>query len=132
MNIGQLARQAGVPIDTVRYYERQQLLPTAARSAGGYRIFTEQDLRRLRFIRRAKTLGFTLEEIADLLALSDGHPHDMGGVRNTAQARLQDIAHRMAELQRVHTALSQLVAACPGHGTLDECPILAALSDDTP
>jgi DNA-binding transcriptional MerR regulator len=73
MNIGQLARQAGVPIDTVRYYERQQLLPTAARSAGGYRIFGEPDLRRLRFIRRAKTLGFSLEEIAELLALSDRH-----------------------------------------------------------
>lgn len=106
MNIGQLARQAGVPIDTVRYYERQQLLPTAARSAGGYRIFGEQDLRRLRFIRRAKTLGFSLEEIAELLALSDRHPQDMGSVRDTAQARLRDIAQRMAELQRMHTALS--------------------------
>lgn len=80
MNIGQLARQAGVPIDTVRYYERQQLLPTAARTAGGYRIFGEQDLRRLRFIRRAKTLGFSLDEIGELLSLSDHPPQDMGSV----------------------------------------------------
>ncbi|HDS1509981.1 heavy metal-responsive transcriptional regulator [Stenotrophomonas maltophilia] len=130
MNIGQLARQAGVPIDTVRYYERQQLLPTAARSAGGYRIFGEQDLRRLRFIRRAKALGFSLEEIGELLALSDRHSQDMGSVRDTAQARLQDIAQRMEELQRMHTALSLLVDACPGHGALDQCPILAALTDD--
>lgn len=87
MNIGQLARQAGVPIDTVRYYERQQLLPTAARSAGGYRIFGEQDLRRLRFIRRAKALGFSLDEIGELLSLSDHPPQDMGSVRDTARIR---------------------------------------------
>jgi Hg(II)-responsive transcriptional regulator len=130
MNIGQLARRAGVPIDTVRYYERQQLLPTAARSAGGYRIFGEQDLRRLRFIRRAKALGFSLEEIAELLALSDQQQHDMGSVRDTARTRLLDIEQRMTELQRMHAALSQLVEACPGHGALVHCPILAALTED--
>lgn len=130
MNIGQLARQAGVPIDTVRYYERQHLLPTAARSAGGYRIFGEQDLRRLRFIRRAKALGFSLEEIAELLALSNRHVQDMGSVRDTARARLADIERRMAELQRMQAALSQLVNACPGHGALERCPILAALTED--
>ncbi|AWH17900.1 heavy metal-responsive transcriptional regulator [Stenotrophomonas sp. ZAC14D2_NAIMI4_7] len=130
MNIGQLAREAGVPIDTVRYYERQQLLPTAARSAGGYRIFGVQDLRRLRFIRRAKALGFTLEEIAELLALSDRHAQDMGSVRDTARARLADIEQRMVELQRMQAALSQLVDACPGHGALEQCPILAALTED--
>ncbi|WP_313179887.1 heavy metal-responsive transcriptional regulator [Stenotrophomonas sp.] len=130
MNIGQLAREAGVPIDTVRYYERQRLLPTAARSAGGYRIFGEQDLRRLRFIRRAKGLGFSLEEIAELLSLSDRHQQDMASVRDTAQARLLDIEQRMAELQRMQAALAQLVDACPGHGALEQCPILAALTED--
>lgn len=73
---------------------------------------------RLRFIRRAKALGFSLEEIGELLALSDHHQQDMGSVRDTAQARLQDIAQRMAELQRMHIALSQLVDACPGAGWL--------------
>lgn len=130
MNIGQLAREAGVPIDTVRYYERQHLLPTAARSAGGYRIFGQQDLRRLRFIRRAKALGFSLEEIAELLTLSDRHAQDMGSVRDTARARLADIEQRMVELQRMQAALSQLVDACPGHGALEQCPILAALTED--
>ncbi|MGY2498805.1 MerR family DNA-binding protein, partial [Klebsiella pneumoniae] len=77
------------------------------------------------------SLGFSLEEIGELLALSDRHQQDMGSVRDTAQARLLDIAQRMAELQRMHNALSQLVDACPGHGTLDQCPILAALTDDT-
>lgn len=132
MNIGQLARQAGVPIDTVRYYERQRLLPRAARSAGGYRIFGERDLRRLRFIRRAKSLGFSLDEIGELLALSDHPPQDMGSVRETARLRLQDIELRMSELQRMQAALSQLVDACPGHGALEQCPILAALTADAP
>lgn len=129
MNIGQLARQAGVPIDTVRYYERQQLLPTARRSAGGYRVFSEPDLTRLQFIRRAKSLGFSLEEIAELLALSDQRGQDMAQVRETAVHKLADIEQRIAELQRMHAALKQLVEACPGHGGLERCPILAALTD---
>jgi MerR family transcriptional regulator, copper efflux regulator len=128
MNIGQLARQAGVPIDTVRYYERQHLLPAAARSAGGYRVFRDSDLTRLQFIRRAKALGFTLDEIGELLALSDQGQQDMAPIRETAQHRLDDIAQRIAELQRMQSALKQLVEACPGHGERGDCPILAALT----
>ncbi|WP_422506292.1 heavy metal-responsive transcriptional regulator [Stenotrophomonas sp. GZD-301] len=128
MNIGQLARQAGVPIDTVRYYERQQLLPTARRSAGGYRVFSDDDLTRLQFIRRAKSLGFSLEEIGELLSLSDQHGQDMAQVRITAVQKLQDIEQRIGELQRMHGALKQLVDACPGHGERGQCPILAALT----
>ncbi|WP_102945020.1 heavy metal-responsive transcriptional regulator [Stenotrophomonas sp. VV52] len=129
MNIGQLARQAGVPIDTVRYYERQHLLATAQRSAGGYRVFSDTDLTRLRFIRRAKALGFTLEEIGELLRLSDHRGQDMAQVRDTAVHKLQDIEQRIAELQRMQAALGQLVDACPGHGDLKQCPILAALTE---
>lgn len=129
MNIGQLARQAGVPIDTVRYYERQHLLATAQRSAGGYRVFSDSDLTRLRFIRRAKALGFTLDEIGELLRLSDHRGQDMAQVRDTAVHRLQDIEQRIAELQRMHAALEQLVHACPGHGDLEQCPILGALAE---
>lgn len=129
MNIGQLARQAGVPIDTVRYYERQHLLPAAQRSAGGYRVFRDSDLTRLQFIRRAKALGFTLEEIGELLALSDQGQQDMAPIRDAAQRRLDDIAQRIAELQRMQAALAQLVDACPGHGERGDCPILAALTE---
>ena len=132
MNIGQLARRAGVPIDTVRYYERQQLLATAQRSAGGYRVFSDTDLTRLRFIRRAKALGFTLEEIGELLRLSDQRADDMAQVRETAVHKLQDIQQRITELQRMHAALEQLVDACPGHGTLAACPILGALTGPRP
>ncbi|WP_313340882.1 heavy metal-responsive transcriptional regulator [Stenotrophomonas sp.] len=129
MNIGQLARQAGVPIDTVRYYERQHLLPTAHRSAGGYRVFSNSDLTRLQFIRRAKALGFRLEEIGELLGLSDQRGQDMAQVRDSAVHKLHDIEQRIDELQRMHGALKQLVDACPGHGGLEQCPILAALTE---
>ncbi|MEG2805663.1 heavy metal-responsive transcriptional regulator [Stenotrophomonas sp.] len=132
MNIGQLARQAGVPIDTVRYYERQQLLPTARRSAGGYRLFDDADLTRLQFIRRAKALGFTLEEIGELLGLSDQRGQDMAQVRDSAVLKLADIQQRITELQRMHAALQQLVDACPGHGDLQQCPILGALTEARP
>lgn len=132
MNIGQLARQAGVPIDTVRYYERQHLLPTARRSAGGYRLFDQADLTRLQFIRRAKALGFTLEEIGDLLGLSDQRGQDMAQVRDSAVLKLADIQQRITELQRMHAALQQLVDACPGHGDLHQCPILGALTEARP
>ncbi len=130
MNIGELARLAGVPIDTVRYYERQQLLPTAQRSAAGYRIFDDDAVQRLRFIRRAKALGFRLEEVGDLLMLSAERGGDMASVRQTAAARLADIDLRMRELERMRHALAHLVDACPGHGAMVGCPIMAALQED--
>ncbi len=129
MNIGQLARLAGVPIDTVRYYERQHLLPPPTRSASGYRHYEPGDVRRLTFIRRAKTLGFTLEEIRDLLAIS-GNRDDMAQVKAAAASKLAVVEERLAELARVRDALRTLVDACPGHGDPSECPILAALAED--
>lgn len=129
--IGQLAKRAGVPIDTVRYYERSGLLSPADRTASGYRQYGEVELRRLRFIRRAKSLGFTLEDIRALLQLSQ--EQDVAKVRHAAQRKLDDIAGRIAELERIRTGLHALVDACPGHGRADTCPILTALShEDTP
>lgn len=131
MNIGQLARLAGVPIDTVRYYERQHLLPPPTRSASGYRHYETADVRRLTFIRRAKTLGFTLEEIRELLDIS-GNREDMAQVKAAAASKLVVVEERLNELARVRDALRSLVDACPGHGDPDECPILAALAEETP
>lgn len=128
MNIGQLARQSGVPIDTVRYYERQQLLPPPARSASGYRIYRADDVARLQFIRRAKALGFTLEEIADLLDISDRRDGEMAQVKRAAAEKLALIDARLRDMQHMRDALSQLVDACPGHGPLGQCPIIAALN----
>ena len=130
MNIGQLSRRTGVPIDTVRYYEKQRLLPPPTRSASGYRHYEADDVLRLTFIRRAKALGFTLEEIRDLLALSRAHDGDMAAVLAAAADKLADVERRLAELTRVRDGLRTLVDACPGHGALDRCPILSALGGD--
>lgn len=130
MKIGELAKRAGVAVDTVRFYERQGLLPAPQRQASGYRRYDEADVRRLRFIRRAKSLGFTLGEIQELLALSSRRGEDMVGLKAAALEKLADVDAKLTELQRIRAGLEALVAACPGHGALERCPILTALSED--
>jgi MerR family copper efflux transcriptional regulator len=127
-SIGQLARQAGVAVDTVRYYERRALLSPADRLASGYRRYGAVELARLRFIRRAKALGFSLEDIESLLGLSD--QQDVARIRQAAQSRLDDIESRIASLQRMRDGLQRLVTACPGHGRAEACPILQALAQE--
>lgn len=130
MKIGELAQRSGVNIDTVRYYEREGLLPKAARLKSGYRIYDEDDVRRLRFVRRAKALGFTLPEIRDLLCLSTRRDNDMGPMKAAAKEKLVAVDLKLAELTRIRQGLEALVTSCPGHGALEQCPILAALSGE--
>lgn len=130
MKIGELAQRAGVRIDTVRYYERQRLLPPPARQPSGYRHYASSDVSRLRFVRRAKTLGFTLDEIRELLALSGRREDDMGGLKAAAIAKLADVEAKLAELTRIRDGLKTLVASCPGRGALEQCPILNTLDED--
>lgn len=132
MKIGELAQRSGVGIDTVRYYERERLLPRAQRLASGYRVYDDADLKRLRFVRRAKTLGFTLPEIRDLLTLSDHRDQDMSALKGVAAEKLADVRARLVELDRMREALETLIASCPGHGALAQCPILDALAGDAP
>lgn len=131
MNIGRLAELAQVNIDTIRYYERQKLLPPAARTSSGYRQYAQSDLDRLRFILRSKELGFSLAEIGDLLSLTKNRDSDMRGVKRKAQQRLEQVEQKIAELRRVKRGLKKLIDACPGRGELKRCPIVAALSGDT-
>ncbi len=128
MTIGRLAKQAGVNIDTIRYYERNGLIPEAVRRASGYREYEAADVRRLRFITRAKELGFTLAEIGELLSLSADR--DVRGVKRRAEQRLTQVQFKIKERQRVRRGLKTLIAACPGHGDLEQCPIVAALSGE--
>jgi Zn(II)-responsive transcriptional regulator len=128
VGIGQLAKQSGVPIDTVRHYERIGLLKPTTRLASGYRRYGEAEQKRLRFIRRGKALGFTLEEIQALLSLSSSR--NIGEVRRAASERLADVERRIAELARIRDSLRSLIQACPGHGRAEDCPILNALSED--
>ncbi|MGJ4730169.1 heavy metal-responsive transcriptional regulator [Luteimonas sp. SDU101] len=128
LGIGQLAQRAGVAIDTVRYYERSGLLAPAARLASGYRRYGSAELKRLRFIRRAKALGFSLEDIRDLLSL--GERSDVASIRAVAARKQAEVEARIVELQRIHAGLATLVAACPGHGRAESCPILNALAGE--
>jgi len=130
MTIGWLAKQAGVNIDTIRYYERNGLIPEPVRRASGYREYDAADVRRLRFIVRAKALGFTLAEIDELMSLSADR--DVRGVKHRAEQRLEDVERKIKELQRIRRGLKTLIDACPGHGDLERCPIVAALSGETP
>jgi MerR family copper efflux transcriptional regulator len=130
LGIGQLAKRGGVGIDTVRYYERNGLLTPSTRLASGYRRYGDLELARLRFIRRAQALGFTLKEVKELLALSA--QRDVGRVKRSAQAKLIDVEARITALERVRVGLTRLIAACPGHGRAADCPILQALTDGEP
>jgi len=126
LSIGQLANAAGVGVDTVRFYERAGLLRTPARSASGYRRYAEADVARLRFIRRGKALGFSLDEIAELLRLNDGHGR-RGAVRELAARRLAETEQKLRELSAIKSALTALVQRCHGEGDLAGCPIIDAV-----
>jgi len=129
MHIGRLAAQANVSVDTVRYYERAELLPSPSRTASGYRTYPAVTVERLRFIRRAKDLGFSLDEIRDLLALSDQRGTGVSEIREIAARRLADVETRLMELSRLRDGLKQLVDACPGHGDPGVCPIVSAFKE---
>jgi len=124
MQIGELAKRAEVPIETVRYYERRGLMAAPNRRPSGYRSYEAQDLERLRFIRRGKALGFTLDEIRELLRLSRSDEADRGEIRTLAQRRLADVEQKLQELQSVRGVLTDLVQACSGEGPVAGCPII--------
>lgn len=125
--IGQVAREAGIGVETVRFYEREGLLEQPARRRSGYRQFETQAVARLRFIKQAQRLGFTLREIRELLALKLDPDATRAQVRERAVAKIADIGERINELKRMKKALAPLIVACDGKGTLEGCPILDAL-----
>lgn len=129
MTIGQLARSAGSDVETIRYYERRGLLPAPPRAGNGYRRYPPDAVRQLRFIRRAKTLGFTLTEIGELLSLREAGGN-RASVKQLARARLADLESRLADLQRMRDALADLDRRCSGEGPVSGCPIIEALNED--
>ena len=130
--IGQVARESGVGVETVRFYEREGLLESPARRSSGYRQFGEDAIARLRFIKRAQRLGFTLREIKDLLALKLDPDCSRATMRERAVAKAEDIDARIKELKRMKKALSPLIVACDGKGALEGCPILVAMDSESP
>ena len=127
LSIGLLAKKAEVNIQTVRYYERRGLLPDPPRRESGYRQYSKSDLARLRFIKHAKELGFSLREIMELLSLRVDPNTTCADVKKRAEAKLADVEEKILALQRIRKALSHLVGMCRGRGPTSECPILEAL-----
>ena len=127
LTIGKVARSAGLAIDTVRFYEREGLLNKPARTAAGYRYYSSDAVARLRFIRQAKDLGFSLSEIKELLALRVAPGKSCADVRAHAEHKIADVDRRIASLKRVRGALVKLASACSGKGPVSQCPILEAL-----
>jgi MerR family copper efflux transcriptional regulator len=127
LTIGELAERAHVNRETVRYYERRRLLPRPSRSISGYRGFTDDSVRRLRFIRHAQELGFSLNEIRELLALRVKSAETCDRVRERAETKMVDIEKKIKALQHMKEALSELVAACSRRGRTKDCPILDSL-----
>lgn len=126
LTIARVARAAGVGVETIRYYERRSLIPRPADRAGAYRRYDASHVARVRFIRRAQALGFTLEEIGTLLALEDGT--DRRSVRRIALARLTEIRSRIADLKRMERALKHLMHECETDSRSPRCPIIAAIA----
>ena len=127
LSIGQVARESGVGVETVRFYERQGLMGEPERKASGYRQYDPEAVSVLRFIRRAKALGFTLKEIKGLLALRFDAAAKRSDVRRQAGAKLADIEEKIRDLQRMRDALLRLVDICHGDGPAKGCPTLEAL-----
>ena len=129
MTIGKAARLSGVGVETVRFYERRGLIdqpPTPAN--GGFRVYPEPTVERIRFIRQAQELGFSLAEIAGLLALRADPSADCAEVRDHARAKLDEVDRKIAGLEHLRQALAQIIAACPGQGALGACTIMEALA----
>ena len=127
LTIGQVAKRAGIGVETVRFYEREGLLEEPERKPSGYRQFDEGIVARLRFIRRAKELGFTLNEIKELLSLKLDPSTTCADAKHRAEAKITDIDAKIDSLQRMKKALLKLTRACSGRGKTSDCPILDAL-----
>lgn len=127
LTIGKVAKRAGVGIETIRFYEREGLIEEPPRGPSGYRHYPESVVPRLLFVRRAKELGFTLNEIKDLLSLRLDPDTTCADVKQRAEAKIRDIEEKMRSLRRMKKALVKLTQTCGGHGPINECPILEVL-----
>ncbi|CAN5292364.1 Cu(I)-responsive transcriptional regulator [soil metagenome] len=130
-NIGEVARRTGVSARMVRHYEGLGLLPKVARTDSGYRQYGEADVHTLRFIKRSRDLGFSMDEIAELVGLWHDRQRASAAVKHIAQRHLGELAKRIADLQAMERTLSHLVHCCHGDARPD-CPILDDLSGKTP
>lgn len=127
LSIGQVARRAGIGVETVRFYEREGLLEEPPRRTSGYRQYDEQVVKRLHFIKRAQKLGFSLKEITELLLLHVDGQTSCEEVKGRTEAKIAEVERKLLELQRMRQALLQVATLCTGEGPASACPMLDAL-----
>lgn len=130
LTIGQLAQEAGINPESVRFYEAQSLLPEPPRSTAGYRLYSRTAVLRIRFIKRAQDLGFSLKEIKELLSLAEDRMTDCADVRALAQTKVDEISQKIRTLEAMRNALTGLTASCPGTGSAAKCSILESIGSD--
>src|SRR5437588_2941972 len=130
LTIGTLARETGVKVVTIRYYEQIGLMPVPARTDGNYRTYSNEHMRRLRFIRRCRDLGFTLDQIRDLLRLSSQKNEDCAEVDRITAEHLAEIEQKISDLKRLAKELRRLNNCCQGNGIIADCRIIEALSPE--
>jgi Cu(I)-responsive transcriptional regulator len=126
--IGDLAKQAGVKVVTIRYYERAGLLPACERTAGNYRVYAQEHLQRLNFVRRCRKLGFSLEQIRDLLLLSASPSPTCADVCAVAADHLREVKSKINDLKRLASELRRIGSACDGKRASAECRLIASLT----
>ena len=128
MTISKVANKAGVGVETVRFYERKGLVDQPPKpQSGGFRVYPVETAERIRFIRQAQELGFSLREIKELLSLRTDPATDCANVRERAQSKLDEVNRKIAGMKGIQTALEKLIAACPGQGALQVCSIIEAI-----
>ncbi len=132
LTTGELAKRAGVNVETLRFYERKGLLPKPPQRASGYRQYPTESVGLIRFIKRAQELGFSLAEVRELLALRVRPGVTCAEVRDTAERKVIEVRQKIADLRAIERALEKLTAACTGRGPLSECPILENLDGEFP
>ncbi|MCP9290554.1 MerR family transcriptional regulator [Gracilimonas sediminicola] len=129
--IGEVARRADVNKETVRYYEKRGLIPEPDRRRSGYRIFTQRHIDQIKFIKRSQELGFTLNEIQELLDLRMDEETTCSQIKTEAEEKYQDVVSKIRDLKRIKATLTELIDSCSGQGPKGDCPILEALEGDS-
>jgi Hg(II)-responsive transcriptional regulator len=127
LTVGKLAKEVGINLETIRYYENINLMPKPKRTDSGYRIYSEKDLNRLKFIKKSQLLGFTLKEIKELLFLRIDDETTCNDLQKIAENKIEEVDFKINELKKIKNALKTLASQCVGNGPKSECPILENL-----
>ena len=128
MTTSQLARESNVNLETIRYYERRGLIPKPPRNASGYRQYSQEDIARTKFIKRAQALGFSLREILEIFSLRMEPGTTCGDIKARVEAKIDEVEQKIADLRQIREALLNLVSKCTGKGPIGDCPILEILN----